>query len=297
MDQIRVATLQYFIRPVGAFREFADQVSALVAAAADYRARLVVFPEYFTTQLLTLDALDQPIDRQVRGLTRHVSGYLELLSALARRHGVYIVAGTILVSDDADDEVIYNHSFVFNPRGEHAVQGKLHMTQFEKEEWDVTPSSRLRVFEADFGRFGVAICYDVEFPEIVRALAREGAHVLVVPSCTDDHRGYFRVRTCAHARAIENHLYVIQACTVGSLPMVPAVHLNYGQAAILTPSDFAFPRDGIIAEGHPNEESIVIGDLDMQTIARSRSFGTVLPLDDSFRTREILEVPPEVVPL
>lgn len=296
MDPIRVAALQYFIRPVRVFEEFADQVTALVAAAADYGSRLIVFPEYFTTQLLTLDDMDQPIDRQVRRLTRHLPAYLGLFSALARKHDVYIVAGSILVPDDDNDDVVYNRAFVFNPRGEHAVQGKLHMTEFEKQEWKVAPSTGLRVFEADFGRFAVAICYDVEFPEIIRAVAREGAHVLVVPSCTDDRRGYLRVRTCAHARAIENHLYV-HACTVGSLPMVPAVHLNYGQAALLTPSDFAFPRDGILAEGHPNEESMVIGDFDLQTIARSRSFGAVLPLDDSARTREILEVPPEVVRL
>lgn len=296
MDPLRVAALQYFIRPVDSFDGFADQVSALVAAAADYDTRLVVFPEYFTTQLLTLGALDRPIDDQVRRLADHLPRYLELMAGLARRHDVYMVGGTIPVRGDGDD-VVHNDAFVFTPRGEHAVQGKLHMTRFEKEEWRVSPRTALRVFDADFGRFAVAVCYDVEFPEIVRAAARRGAHLLAVPSCTDDRRGFLRVRTCAHARAIENHLYVVHACTVGSLPMVPAVHLNYGQASILTPSDFAFPRDGILAEGHPNDESMVIGDLDMDAIERSRSFGAVLPLEDSERTARILSEPVEVVTL
>lgn len=296
MDPLRVAALQYFIRPVDSFDGFADQVSALVAAAADYDTRLVVFPEYFTTQLLTLGALDRPIDDQVRRLADHLPRYLELMAGLARRHDVYVVGGTIPVRGDGDD-VVHNDAFVFTPRGEHAVQGKLHMTRFEKEEWRVSPRTALRVFDADFGRFAVAVCYDVEFPEIVRAAARRGAHLLAVPSCTDDRRGFLRVRTCAHARAIENHLYVVHACTVGSLPMVPAVHLNYGQASILTPSDFAFPRDGILAEGHPNDESMVIGDLDMDAIERSRSFGAVLPLEDSERTARILSEPVEVVTL
>lgn len=296
MDSLRVAALQYFIRPVDSFDGFADQVSALVAAAADYDSRLIVFPEYFTTQLLTLGDVDLPVDAQIRLLADRLPDYVDLMSGLARRHGVLLVGGTIPVRGEGED-VVHNDAHVFAPDGRHAIQGKLHMTRFEKEEWRVSPRTSLRVFEADFGRFAVAICYDVEFPEIVRAVARSGAHVLVVPSCTDDRRGFLRVRTCAHARAIENHLYVVHACTVGSLPMVPAVHLNYGQASILTPCDFAFPRDGVLAEGHPNEESMVIGDLDLEAIEQNRGFGAVLPLEDSARTAEILADPVEVVEL
>jgi hypothetical protein len=69
--------------------------------------------------------------------------------------------------------------------------------------------------------------------------------------------------------------------------MVPAVSLNYGQATILTPSDFAFSRDGILAEGVPNQESMVIGELNMKTIVESRETGTVLPLRDSESTAEV----------
>ena len=94
------------------------------------------------------------------------------------------------------------------------------MTRFETEEWNVSPDSDLHVFDTEFGRMAVAICYDVEFPEIARAAAREGAHILAVPSCTDDRQGFLRVRYCAQARAIENQMYVIHASTVGSLPMV-----------------------------------------------------------------------------
>jgi predicted amidohydrolase len=134
----------------------------------------------------------------------------------------------------------------------------------------------------------VAICYDVEFPEIARAAARRGCDLLVVPSCTDDRQGFLRVRYCAQARAIENQMFVVHACTVGSLPMVPAVALNYGQASILTPSDFAFARDGIRAEGHVNTEMLVLADLDFEMLRESRETGTVLPLRDSRTTAEVL---------
>jgi hypothetical protein len=82
-------------------------------------------------------------------------------------------------------------------------------------------------------------------------------------------------------------MYVIHSGTVGSLPMVPAVSLNYGQASILTPSDFPFSRDGIMAEGNANQEMMVIGELNMSTILDTRTTGTVLPLLDSERSREI----------
>jgi predicted amidohydrolase len=89
-------------------------------------------------------------------------------------------------------------------------------------------------------------------------------------------------------------MYAIVSHTVGSLPMVPAVSLNYGQAAILTPSDFAFSRDGILAEGHPNQEMMVIGDLNLETILQSRTSGTVLPLHDSRNTAQMLATIEEV---
>jgi hypothetical protein len=70
--------------------------------------------------------------------------------------------------------------------------------------------------------------------------------------------------------------------------MVPAVSLNYGQASILTPSDFRFSRDGILAEGQINSEMMVLGDLDLDALRLSRERGTVLPLRDSRSTAEVL---------
>jgi len=295
VDRIRIASLQYFVRPVQTFQQFADQVTALVETAADYKCQLAVFPEYFTVQLLTLGDVKRPIEVQVRDLARQVEPYRELLAGLARRHGMYVLGGTIPVPDDGTDDV-FNQAFFFSPSGDYGVQGKLHMTRFENEEWKVKPRNGLRVFETAFGRVAVSICYDVEFPEIARAAAHLGAHILLVPSCTDERQGFLRVKYCAHARAIENQMYVVVSHTVGSLPMVPAVHLNYGQAAILTPSDFPFSRDGLLAEGNPNQEMMVIGELNLRTIEESRSTGTVLPLLDSRRTAELVRTP-EVVPL
>ncbi len=285
MSRLRVASLQYFIRPLQTFEQFRDQVTGLVDTAADYNAQLVVFPEYFTLQLLTLGDVKRPLAEQVRLLARHEAPFLELMRDLAARHRLHIVAGTLPHIDAAS--TVTNVSHVFGPGGRHGTQTKLHMTRFERE-WDVKPGSGLTIFDTSFGKMAVAICYDVEFPEFARTAARAGANLLIVPSCTDDRQGFLRVRYCAQARAIENQMYVVQASTVGSLPSVPAVSLNYGQAAIFTPSDFAFARDGILAEGIPNQETMVVAELNLETIADSHESGTVFPLRDSMSTLELI---------
>lgn len=295
MERIRVGALQYYIRPVERFEQFRAQVEALVETAADYKCHLLVFPEYFTTQLLTLQNVRRPINEQIRDLARQLPNFLELMSSMSRQHRIYIAAGTIPVIEDGS-ETVYNDCYFFAPSGDYGVQGKLHMTRFEREEWKVSARKKLKIFETDYGRVAITVCYDVEFPELARAAAREGAHILLVPSCTDERQGFLRVRYCSQARAIENQMYVVQAHTVGSIPMVPAVSLNYGQASILTPSDFPFSRDGILAEGTPNQEVIVIGELNLETIAASRSSGTVIPLYDSSGTLAVT-ASPEVVRL
>ena len=288
MTRLRVAALQYFIRPIQSFEQFRDQVVGLVETAADYGARLVVFPEYFTLQLLTLGQIRRPLAEQIRGLADKESAVLDLIGALATAHDLYIVGGTIPHLNQHG--VLNNVCHVVGPGGRRGRQSKLHMTRFERD-WNVAPGEGLNVFETSFGRLAVAICYDVEFPELVRAAARSGAHILAVPSCTDDRQGFLRVRYCAQARAIENQMYVIHASTVGSLPMVPAVSLNYGQAAIFTPSDFAFARDGILAEGIPNQETMVVAELNLQTIIEGLEGGTVLPLTDSVGTDSRVAAP------
>jgi predicted amidohydrolase len=288
MKRLRVAVLQYFIRPVRTFEEFGEQVTGLVETAADYGASLVVFPEYFTLQLLTLGDVRRPLPGQLRSLAAQESVFLSLVTRLAERHRLYVVAGTI--PHLTPEGTLHNVCHIVSPEGRRGEQAKLHMTRFEIE-WGILPGGGLRIFETTFGRLAVAICYDVEFPELARAAARCGAHILVVPSCTDDRQGFLRVRYCAQARAVENQLYVVHASTVGSLPMVPAVSLNYGQAAIYTPSDFAFARDGILAEGIPNQETMVVADLNLEAIAEGRDDGTVLPLVDSRETQRLVATP------
>jgi predicted amidohydrolase len=192
LERIRVASLQYFIRPVSTFEQFQEQVAALVETAADYKCHLIVFPEYFTIQLLTLGNVKRPIKAQVRDLAKQVPRFIELMKGLAIEHKIYIAAGTIPVQDEVNVDVVHNDCYFFAPSGKYGVQGKLHATRFETEDWLVSSRSKLKIFDTDFGKVAITICYDVEFPEIARAAAKNGAQILIVPSSL--------LRTCSSHR-------------------------------------------------------------------------------------------------
>lgn len=183
---------------------------------------------------------------------------------------------------------------LFTPSGEVHTQDKIHRTRWEKEKWATDHGDVLKVFQTPHARIAILICYDIEFPELARRVAEEGAEIIFVPSCTDDRQGFLRVRYCCHARAIENQVYVAMTSTVGNLP-VTGLRLHYGQASIITPSDFPFARDGIAAEGVINGEQIVVADVDLALLNESRLKGTTIPLLD--KRNEFYGLRPEIVTL
>ena len=155
------------------------------------------------------------------------------------------------------------------------------MTRFENESWNISSGNpELKCFETDFGKMGVSICYDVEFPELSRLLADEGMNILFVPFLTDTQNAYTRVKHCAQARAIENECYVAIAGCVGNLPKVNNMDIQYAQSAVFTPSDFAFPSNGIKAEATPNTEMTLIVDVDLDLLKELHEHGSVRILKD-----------------
>ncbi|MCC7327206.1 MAG: carbon-nitrogen hydrolase family protein [Burkholderiales bacterium] len=282
--KVRIAAIQYQMESVSGWREFEDQVRYILAAAAEYQPEFVMLPEIFTAQLLSFIGRRDVRDA-VRRLDKYTPRYIDLMQSIVREHGFHLIAGShpTLRGDD-----LYNSAYLFVPNGEYFTQDKIHRTRWEKEKWDTTAGETLSVFDTQFGKIAILICYDIEFPELARAVCEAGAEILFVPSCTDDRQGFWRVRYCCHARAIENQVYVALTGTVGHLP-VTGLGLNYGQAGILTPSDFAFSRDGIAAEGVPNTEQIVIADVDLADLAESRLNGTTIPVLD--RRRDVYERP------
>jgi predicted amidohydrolase len=146
----------------------------------------------------------------------------------------------------------------------------------------------VKIFDTDFGKIGILICYDVEFPELARLQSEEKINVLFVPFWTDTKNGYLRVRLCAQARAIENECYVAIAGSCGNLPKVDNADIQYAQSAVFSPSDFAFPHDAIMAETTPNTEMTLIVDLDFEKLVALENEGSVRNYLD--RRRDLYKV-------
>ena len=285
----RIACVQYQMRKVRSFADFERQVSYFVDVAADYRADFVLLPEFVSVQLLSQEDALSPKEG-IRRLAGYEKRFTGLMRRLATQYGLTIIAGSHPVA--AEQNRLHNVAFVCLPSGEIVGQPKLHITPNERKWWGISGGHSLRTIDTPKGKIGVLICYDVEFPEAARYLADHGAEILFVPFCTDNRQGYLRVRYCAQARAIENQIYVALAGNVGNLPDVGNLDINYGQAAVLTPSDFAFARDGIAAEADSNEETLLVCDVDLDDLHAARSDGTVTPrLDrraDLFRMVSLL---------
>ncbi len=272
----RICCVQYQMRKISGFEEFAQQVEYFVDVASDYKADFVLFPELLTTQLLSYQSEKRP-GLAARELARLTDQYAALFNDLSVRYNVNIIGGSHFVEED---EKIYNVSWLFRRDGSMERQYKLHITPSERRWWGIQPGNKLRVFDTDRGKIAILICYDAEFPELSRLAVARGAQILFIPYCTDERHGFTRLRICAQARAIENQVYTAIAGTVGNIPSVENMDIQYAQSAIFTPADFYFSRDGVAAISETNTEMVVIADVDLELLRRVRYNGTVTHLKD-----------------
>lgn len=276
----RLAAAQYDIGFLKNWDEYAAKIGCWVEEAVNERAKLLLFPEYFSMELASLfpEEVYRSLSRQLRELQALLPDFLALFRELAERHGVYLVAGSFPVRQP--DGHYRNRAFLFRPDGSHEYQDKLQMTRFENEQWLITAGDEIKTFDTEFGRIGIDICYDSEFPMIARKQVEAGADLILVPSCTDTTAGYWRVRIGCQARALENQCYVVQSPTVGTAPWSEAVDVNIGAAGVYTPVDYGYPDNGVLAIGELNRPQWVYADIDLGSIARIRETGQVFNYRD-----------------
>ena len=276
VSPVRIGAVQYQMRSINDFDEFARQIRYFVDVAGDYKCDFLLFPELVTLQLLSIMHAMRP-GEAARKLAEYTPQLLELFADLAVKFDTNIIAGSQFI---VEDERLYNVAFLFHRDGGIDKQYKLHITPSEKRWWGVEGGPSLEVFDTDCGKVSIQICYDCEFPELGRMAAAQGADIIFVPFNTDTKNGYLRVRTCAHARCIENDVYVAIAGCTGNLPFVENADIHYAQTAILTPCDITFAREGIGAEANANIETVIIHDVDLELLHRHRENGSVTNLKD-----------------
>ncbi|SIT70646.1 Predicted amidohydrolase [Ectothiorhodosinus mongolicus] len=273
---VRVGAVQWQMRPMASVDDLLQQVEYFVDAVSGYQSDVILFPEFFNGPLMGQFNQDNPAEA-----VRHMAEFTEPLRAemqrLALAYNINIIAGSM---PEYEDGVLRNVSYLCRRDGSWERQYKLHITPDESAYWGLQGGNELRVFDTDFGKVGILICYDVEFPELPRILADQGLQILFVPFWTDTKNAYLRVRRCAQARAIENECYVVISGSVGNLPRIENMDMQYSQAAVFTPSDFAFPHDAVAAEATPNTEMTLICDLDLENLKKLRRQGSVRNLRD-----------------
>ncbi|MBA1160376.1 GNAT family N-acetyltransferase [Bacillus licheniformis] len=273
---VRICVIQYEMKQIHSFEEFANQVEYYADVASDAGADFAVYPEIFTTQLMSFLEERSP-SLAVQRITEYTEDYISLFTDLAVKYNVNIIGGSHFVEEEGK---IYNIAYLFRRDGTIEKQYKLHITPNERKWWGISRGDEVRVFDTDCGKIAIQICYDIEFPELGRIATEKGAKIIFTPFCTEDRQGYLRVRYCAQARAVENQVYTVISGTVGNLPQTENMDIQYAQSAIFAPSDFEFARDGIVGECNPNIEMVVIGDVDLEILRRQRQDGTVRQLKD-----------------
>ena len=275
-SNVRIGIVQWQMRATKNLEDFFQQIEFFVDTVSGYKADCVLFPEFFNAPMMALTNEESP-SVAIRSMAAFTEPIKNKMMELAVSYNINVIAGSMPLYDDGK---LYNVSYLCRRDGTVDEQYKLHITPDEASYWGMRGGDKLRCFDTDFGKIGILICYDVEFPELSRMLSDEGMKILFVPFWTDTKNAYQRVRLCAQARAIENECYVAITGSVGNLPRVENMDIQYSQSAVFSPSDFAFPHDAIVAEATPNTEMTLIADLDLDLLKDLNTSGAVRNLRD-----------------
>ena len=273
---VRLGLIQWQMRLYKNLDELMEQAAYFIDAVSAYRSDFALFPEFFNAPLMA-DNNHLPESKAIRELAKYTPVIVQKFSELAITYNINIISGSM---PEIKDGLLYNVGYLCRRDGTVDRYEKIHVTPDEAKVWGMQGGHEIKTFDTDCGKIGVLICYDSEFPELSRILAEEGMDILFVPFLTDTQNGYSRVRHCAQARAIENECYVAIAGSVGNLPKVNNMDIQFAQSMVFTPCDFAFPANGIKAEATTNTEMILIADVDLDLLKDLNQFGSVRNLKD-----------------
>ncbi|HEU5437499.1 MAG TPA: carbon-nitrogen hydrolase family protein [Telluria sp.] len=231
----------------------------LVAEAAAQGAVLVSLPEYWPIMGL------QDTDKVGHAEQPGAGPIQDFMAGAARQHGIWLAGGTLPLTSPSPDKVM-NTTLVYNPQGEPAGRyDKIHLFGFNKgdEAYDeartIVPGENVVTFEAPFGKVGLAVCYDLRFPELFRAMGE--CTLMLVPAAFTYTTGSAHWEVLLRARAIENQCYVLAAAQGGT-------HANgrrtFGHSVLIDPW-------GKVTALREEGEGVVIGEIDQALIDSVRS--------------------------
>jgi len=237
--------------------ESKNKVAGTVAAAVSGGAEVVCLPEMWDCPYSN-DYFREYAEPQDGDIVKFMSG-------LAATHGIYLIGGSI---SEIEDDRIYNTAFVFDREGKTiAKHRKAHLFDIDvkggirfMESDTLTAGDKATVFDTEFGRMGVAICYDIRFPELSRKMALEGAKIIYLPAAFNMTTGPVHWDLSIRARALDNQVY-FAACSPARDE--EGVYVAYGHSSVADPW-------GRITAAADEKEAIVYADIDTDYVDEVR---------------------------
>ncbi|GBQ20912.1 putative amidohydrolase [Acetobacter estunensis NRIC 0472] len=268
---LRLGVLAWKVENIASLDDYAQHLDRLVAEGAR-KADLLLMPEYACMEAAHAVIQQPDPAAELHAVCTHSDTILDIMRETAKKHAVWLMPGTL---PRPETEGIRNRAPLISPNGTVAFQDKHVMTRFETESWGVRAGNPPGVFETPWGLIGTSVCYDSEFPMLVRAQVEAGAWLILVPTCTDSPHGFNRVKISAQARALENQCFVAVSPTVGDAPWLATLDENRGCAGVYGPIDRGFPDDGVIVEGILNKGGWVFATLSPDSLSEVRENGAV----------------------
>lgn len=280
LGSLRVAATTMWARPAAGFDDHLRHLRGLLDAAGG--ADLVVLPEMSSIELFGLEPGWREAEvARIASLARHAPNLLEFALAEAAARGIHLLAGTHLVRTGAG---LRNVAWLVGPDGLVLAHEKTHLFPMERA-LGTGEGDELAVARIGAAVVGIATCYEAEIPEYTTALAALGADVILCPSLTNTEAGFWRVRHCLHARAVENQVYAVHSC-LGGGPIGPHTG-GTGRGAVLAPCDAPWPARGVLAECPEGSEGVAVADLDLDALHANRRDGAATTHADRRRRSDL----------
>lgn len=283
---MKITSTQYRIEQFANWQNYTTKIERLVASVKEEGSQLLLLPEYAGLEMaFSSNATDLQLFTQLQTV---LPKYLEFYQDLAQRYEIYLQPGTIVV--ETQPQFFHNRAYFFGPKAM-GFQDKLRLVESEKETDLLRPGTAQTIFETKIGTIGIAICYDSEFPEIVRKLVYKGAQLILVPCFTPSRQSFNRVYYSCRARAIENQCYILMACAVGNYQFTDTFYSLTGQANLFSPIDENFTEDGVVSQGAINAIATMTTPISYEKLQHVRDYGQVLNFKDGQFATDFAQLP------
>lgn len=281
--KVEVSSCQVAMQECKVFSDFTKQMDFLFRKIPS-TSQFVLLPELVGLHLLTIrEDYSYLKESQMDRLSIFIEDYISYFSKKALERQQCIIAGSMLEESDG----IYNTAYIFTKEGQFLMHRKTHIFPAESH-YGTLEGDDLNIFEIDGIKIGIAICYEIEIPEIATMYTKAGADIIFCPSYTITPHGFYRVRNCALARSIENQIYVLHAPLIGKLTGV--IQEGFGHAAIIAPSEPPWSINGVLCEVTSNETDCVTATLDLNLLYEKRKNGAATTFLDRKRRAHLYHI-------